>query len=51
MLLSSWVELIRSLQKAGFFSVKVVAGHNTKKLMLDTLLFIMAEKSRRFKPQ
>jgi hypothetical protein len=38
-------DLLDAFKKAGFSSVKVVTGYNTKKLMLDTLLFIMAEKS------
>lgn len=37
-------DLLDAFRKAGFSSVKIVTGYNTKQLMLDTLLFIMAEK-------
>ncbi len=37
-------DLLDAFKKAGFSSVKIVTGYDTQKLMLDTLLFIMAEK-------
>ncbi len=37
-------DLLDSFRNAGFKSVKVVTGYNIDKLILDTLLFIVAEK-------